>query len=502
MDNSNSSSVDDTRSLLLEELPVIDPTTSTISVIPVPTVSVLQEPGVTLVPGLTTLETDQDGIMAVPLTATSIITIPYGTQAISADNINAEQLVMDDSATATVAPSSIFKVKVIQLEDGTLAFLHTEPQEGSQTEELEDNVVINEMFEADGNQVVDSQDSCIKSEMFEAEEGQAVQLQDGTTAYITLAQAIEIKKDVPIEQLVVEEKKPTKSYMCLHPGCGRLYTSSHHLKVHERTHTGCRPYCCTIDGCNKAFSTDYSRKAHIRTHTGEKPYKCVESFCDKRFKTSGDLQKHIRIHTGERPFVCPIEGCNRSFTTSNIRKVHVRTHTGERPYVCKHPDCDRAFASATNYKNHIRIHSGEKPYACQVPECNKRFTEYSSWYKHHMVHTQEKPYHCNICGRNYRQASTLTVHKRTSHGVVETEDGTEIVLGDLFAKKMKNIPANLLDIRNGATIVIKEESNEQGSSEEHVYIVENNISEQVKAVEHMKADNDELQAALDPLECK
>lgn len=36
---------------------------------------------------------------------------------------------------------------------------------------------------------------------------------------------------------------------------------------------------------------------------------------------------------------------------------------------------------------------------------------------------------------------------------------------------------------NGETIVIKEESNEQGSSEEHVYIVENNISEQVKAVE-------------------
>lgn len=39
-----------------------------------------------------------------------------------------DQLVMDDSGTTTVVPSSIFKVKVIQLEDGTLAFLHTEPQ--------------------------------------------------------------------------------------------------------------------------------------------------------------------------------------------------------------------------------------------------------------------------------------------------------------------------------------------------------------------------------------
>lgn len=75
---------------------------------------------------------------------------------------------------------------------------------------------------------MDSQDSGVKNEMFEGEEDQTVQLQDGTTAYITLTQPIEIKKD---DQLVVEEKKPTKSYMCLHPGCGRLYTSAHHLKV-------------------------------------------------------------------------------------------------------------------------------------------------------------------------------------------------------------------------------------------------------------------------------
>lgn len=38
-----------------------------------------------------------------------------------------DQLVLDDSGTATVVPSSVF-IKVIQLEDGTLALLHTEPQ--------------------------------------------------------------------------------------------------------------------------------------------------------------------------------------------------------------------------------------------------------------------------------------------------------------------------------------------------------------------------------------
>ncbi|XP_072516222.1 zinc finger protein 143a [Salminus brasiliensis] len=206
-----------------------------------------------------------------------------------------------------------------------------------------------------------------------------------------------------------------KSFQCSYEGCGKLYTTAHHLKVHERIHTGDKPYCCDKPGCGKKFATGYGLKSHIRTHTGEKPYCCQEVNCKKSFKTSGDLQKHTRIHTGEKPFMCPYEGCGRSFTTSNICKVHVRTHTGERPYHCPEPGCDRAFASATNYKNHIRIHTGERPYVCTVPGCEKRFTEYSSLYKHHVVHTPCKPYRCNHCGKTYKQISTLAMHKRTAH---------------------------------------------------------------------------------------
>lgn len=283
---------------------------------------------------------------------------------------------------------------------------------------------------------------------------QAVTLEDGTTAYISTTTTAEqlFGSDVSEATLGLESittqasgddnceedetgarstnivhmsnggtnnGTPTeKAFMCRVEGCGKTYTTLHHLKVHGRAHTGDRPFKCLVDGCNKSFVTGYGLKSHTRVHTGETPYRCTHDGCIKTFKTSGDLQKHVRTHTGERPFKCPFEDCNRAFTTSNIRKVHMRTHTGERPYVCKEENCGRSFASATNYKNHIRIHTGEKPYVCTVPSCGKRFTEYSSLYKHHVVHTHNKPYMCNLCGKNYRQTSTLAMHKRTAHGLL------------------------------------------------------------------------------------
>uniref|UniRef100_A0AAY4D9H7 C2H2-type domain-containing protein n=1 Tax=Denticeps clupeoides TaxID=299321 RepID=A0AAY4D9H7_9TELE len=294
---------------------------------------------------------------------------------------------------------------------------------------------------------------------------QAVQLEDGTTAYIqhtvhvpqsdtilaiqadgtvadlqaegaidpdaiSVLEQYSTKVQIPIyvRYIVLQgpESRATrvqnvgeKTFRCDHEGCGKLYTTAHHLKVHERSHTGDKPYMCDHIGCGKKFATGYGLKSHIRTHTGEKPYRCQELNCHKSFKTLGDLQKHTRTHTGEKPFKCPYDGCGRSFTTSNIRKVHMRTHTGERPYYCSEPSCGRAFASATNYKNHMRIHTGEKPYVCTVPGCDKRFTEYSSLYKHHVVHTPCKPYNCNHCGKTYKQISTLALHKRTAHNDTE-----------------------------------------------------------------------------------
>ncbi|XP_035244685.1 zinc finger protein 76 isoform X1 [Anguilla anguilla] len=327
-------------------------------------------------------------------------------------------------------------VEAVQLEDGSTAYIHHPSglhaggtiltvQAGGALEELAGD----DPVENDTISTLEQYAKIVESEAdMEEINSNGLQKMDSRVQHATVQVMFEGKSWGSSKASQAVEK----SFRCDFEGCGRLYTTAHHLKVHERAHTGDRPYRCEVPSCGKAFATGYGLKSHLRTHTGEKPYKCPEDMCYKAFKTSGDLQKHVRTHTGEKPFKCPFEGCGRSFTTSNIRKVHIRTHTGERPYMCSEPGCGRGFASATNYKNHMRIHTGEKPYVCTVPGCGKRFTEYSSLYKHHVVHTHCKPYTCNHCGKTYRQTSTLAMHKRTTHGDFEaTEEGEHVLTEEL-----------------------------------------------------------------------
>ncbi|NXB88314.1 ZN143 protein, partial [Vidua chalybeata] len=192
-------------------------------------------------------------------------------------------------------------LQAVQLEDGTTAYIHHTVQMPQS-----DTILA---IQADGTVAgLHTGDAAIDPITISALEQYAAKVSiDGNDSVSSTGIIGENEQDKKM-QIVLQghgtrvtaksQQTGEKAFRCDYDGCGKLYTTAHHLKVHERSHTGDRPYQCEHPGCGKAFATGYGLKSHVRTHTGEKPYRCTEENCTKSFKTSGDLQKHIRTHTG------------------------------------------------------------------------------------------------------------------------------------------------------------------------------------------------------------
>ncbi|XP_067416556.1 zinc finger protein 653 isoform X2 [Emydura macquarii macquarii] len=132
---------------------------------------------------------------------------------------------------------------------------------------------------------------------------------------------------------------------------------------------------CPYEGCSQVYVALSSFQNHVNlVHRKGKTKVCPHPGCGKKFYLSNHLRRHMIIHSGVREFTC--ESCGKSFKRKNHLEVHRRTHTGETPLQCE--ICGYQCRQRASLNWHMKKHTSEVQYNFTCEHCGKRFEKMDS----------------------------------------------------------------------------------------------------------------------------
>ncbi|KFU94670.1 Fez family zinc finger protein 1, partial [Chaetura pelagica] len=115
---------------------------------------------------------------------------------------------------------------------------------------------------------------------------------------------------------------------------------------------------------------------------------------------------------GKARFFCLFDFTLKVFNAHYNLTRHMPVHTGARPFVCK--VCGKGFRQASTLCRHKIIHTQEKPHKCN--QCGKAFNRSSTLNTHTRIHAGYKPFVCEFCGKGFHQKGNYKNHKLTHSG--------------------------------------------------------------------------------------
>ncbi len=87
----------------------------------------------------------------------------------------------------------------------------------------------------------------------------------------------------------------------------------------------------------------------------EEEYACRYEGCKRKYKSKFSLKRHYLSHMGVRNHKCPY--CNKGFSLAQYLREHIHIHTGEKPFVCPFPGCGKQFRQAGKLSIHRKEHN-------------------------------------------------------------------------------------------------------------------------------------------------